>query len=309
MALTLLEASKLNSGEVLNNTVIKIFAESSELMAALPFTDIPGDSYKYNQEETLPGVGFRGINEAYSESTGILNPVIEPLVIAGGDLDVDKMLIKTRGPETRASQEAMKIKALSLKITEQLIKGDSTSDPRGFDGLQTRLLVTGTQVIWNHATTGVALVISNLDQLVDQVRSPTHLVMNKTMRRIPTQATRDTSVGGQINYVQNEFGRQQTFYAEFPILIIDENNLGDQILKFDEVGQVGGTLNTSIYCVSFGADSFEGLQNGGIEATDLGEIDDKPVMRTRVEWLVGLSLTQPKGAARLGGILNAAATA
>ncbi|MDT2262171.1 hypothetical protein P7H06_25485 [Paenibacillus larvae] len=58
----------------------------------LPFMDIVGNSYRYNQEAVLPGVGFRGVNEGYQESTGVVNQLSEGLVIAGGDVDVDPVL-------------------------------------------------------------------------------------------------------------------------------------------------------------------------------------------------------------------------
>ena len=102
MALTLLEASKQNDGDVKRAAVIEMFAANSDLLRVMPFEDIPGGSYSYNQEGKLPGVAFRGFNEAYSESVGILNPQVEVLKIAGGDLDVDKALIKTRGDDQRA---------------------------------------------------------------------------------------------------------------------------------------------------------------------------------------------------------------
>ena len=139
MALTLLEAAKLETGDVYKQGVIEKFAETSDILRVLPFINIAGNALKYNIEETLPGVGFRGINESYDESTGIINPQSESLVIAGGDLDVDKFLVDTMGAEQRTVHEGMKIKALSLAWTRTFIKGDSESDPREFDGLQKRI--------------------------------------------------------------------------------------------------------------------------------------------------------------------------
>lgn len=81
---------------------------------------------------------FRGVNEAYTESTGVINPQTEPLVIAGGDLDVDKFIVSTMGIEQRSVQEAMKIKSLALAWTKAFIKGDSVTDNKTFDGLQAR---------------------------------------------------------------------------------------------------------------------------------------------------------------------------
>ena len=84
MALTLVEAAKLRSGEVIRSAIIEMFARSSDILRVLGFDSIAGNALKYNREETLPGVGFRGVNEAYTESTGVLNPIvvffIEPIL-------------------------------------------------------------------------------------------------------------------------------------------------------------------------------------------------------------------------------------
>jgi len=145
MALTLIEAAKLETGDVYRSGVIELYAGSSDILMALPFENITGGSLAYNRETALPGIGFRGVNESYTPSTGILNPLTEVLVIAGGELDVDKFIVQTRGMAQRTTQEAAKIRNLSLTWTRKFIKGDSLSDPREFDGLQVR--TTGNQII------------------------------------------------------------------------------------------------------------------------------------------------------------------
>ncbi|MDT2258277.1 hypothetical protein P7H06_00025 [Paenibacillus larvae] len=37
------------------------------------------------------------MNEGYQESTGVVNQLSEGLVIAGGDVDVDRFIVQTRG--------------------------------------------------------------------------------------------------------------------------------------------------------------------------------------------------------------------
>lgn len=305
MALTLIEAAK-QTDDLVRQAIIELYASSSEILRVLPFEGIPGNALRYNREETLPGIGFRGINEGYTESTGILNPITETLTIAGGDLDVDKFIIDTMGMDQRSVQEAMKVKALALNWTLQFIKGDSTTNPRVFDGLQAR--ITGNQLIAAGSTAnGDALSLMKLDELIDQVQNPTHLVMNKTMRRLLTQASRDTSVGGFITTSKDEFGRQVYYYADLPILIVENDNTDIQILNFNEACPGGGTATgTSIYCVSFAEGMLTGIQNGGIDARDLGELEAKPAFRTRVEWYAGLSCYHGRAAARLWGIKNAA---
>jgi hypothetical protein len=308
MALTLVEAAKLNSGEVKRSAIIELFAQGSDILRTIPFDTIQGNALQYNREETLPGIGFRGVNEAYTESTGVINPVTEPLVIAGGDLDVDVFILETMGQDQRAVQEAMKTKALALRWSQAIIKGDSTVDPRVFDGLQVRL--TGTQKIAAGTTAnGTPLSLAKLDEAIDAVDSPTHLIMNKTMRRLLTAAARTTTVGGYITYGQDEFGRTVTKYNDLPILIIEQDNAGNEILPFTEAATSGTATATSIYVVSFMEGKLQGIQNSVMDVRDLGELQTQPVKRTRVEWYAGIALFHPRAASRLWSISNAAITA
>lgn len=308
MSLTLVEAAKQYAGDPIKSAIIELYARNSDILRVLPFESISGNAYRYNREETLPGVGFRGVNEAFSESTGVLNPIVEPLVIAGGDLDVDKFILDTMGESQRSVQEAMKVKALALKWTQTFIKGDQTSEPRQFDGLQVRC--TGNQVADNSSSSGGAgLSLAKLDELIDSVVDPTHLIMNKTMRRLLTVAARTTSVGGNILWEKDEFGRQLAVYNDLPILIADTDNENSAILPFTEAAASGTAQCTSIYCVSFGDGMFSGLENGGMDIRDMGELQSKPAMRTRVEWYSGIAIFHGKAAARLRYISNAAVTA
>jgi hypothetical protein len=293
--LSLLEASK-TVGDTYKAGVMAKFAETSDILRVLMFESIPGDALKYNVEETLPGIAFRGINESFTESTGIINPKIEALVIGGGDLDVDTSIIKTRGAVQRTIQEGMKIKALSLFWTKTFFKGDSETDPREFDGLQKRL--TGTGLIEN----GVAgLKISKLDEAIDAVDGATHLAMSKSQRRHLTAYARTLNA---ISYDIDEFGKQVTKYNDIPILLVDEDNEGNQILGYTETSST-----TSVYVLSIGANRVQGIENGGMEVRDIGELDSKPALRTRIEWLCGFGVFAPKSAVRISGITNVATTA
>jgi hypothetical protein len=71
--------------------------------------------------------------------------------------------------------------------------------------------------------------------------------------------------------------------------------------------QGSSNVTSSIYAVRFGRTPDErgvtGLTNGMIQVRDLGEMPDKPVFRTRIEFYVGLAVHGDKAAARLKGVL------
>lgn len=307
-AMTLIEAAKLETGDVFRQAVIELYAGSSSVLANLPFNTIAGNALKYNREVGLPGVGFRGVNEAYTPSTGILNPITEALVIAGGDLDVDKFIIDTMGPSIRSTHEAMKIRALGLQWTQKFIKGDTSSDPREFDGLQVRI-VGAQKIAAGSSANGDPLSLSKLDQAIDQTLNPTHLLMSRGMARKFSTAARTYTVGGYVTYAQDTFGNRVTEYNGLPILTVDLDGTGASILPYTEACVSGTATGTSIYILSLTADGLTGLQNGGMDVRDLGELQSAPVFRTRVEWYNGMAIFNGRAVTRLWAISDAAIAA
>lgn len=299
MALTLPEASKL-SKDTLQRGVIELFARNSAVLELLPFMDIAGNSYKYNIETTLPGVGFRNVNEAYAESTGIVNQASEGLVIAGGDVDVDRFIIQTRGDvnNQRALQTQMKVKALALTWTKYFFDGDIATDPKGFDGLKKRIQAAQTV---EAGANGGNVTIAMLDELIDKVEgSPDVLYVSKTMRRELKNLLQ--SHNGYTESAFDAFGKPVMSYGGIPIRVIETDASGNEILGFAET-QGTAPDTGSVYAVKFGPEQYvSGLQNQGISVRDLGELNEKPVYRTRIEWYNGVAVFHPRAVARLKGV-------
>lgn len=311
MAMTLLESVKYGQMDSFRRGIIEEYISNAPLLQIVPFLEVTGSGYHYTREGTLPGVAFRGVNQSYSESTGIINPQFDPLTILGGDIDVDVAIIKMMGTDIRTRQTSMKLKAMAHTWLNSLIKGDSTTNSYEFDGLQAR--VTGTQLFADTTTPtdgGDPLSLGILDAAIDAVDNPTHLVMSKAMRRRFTQAARSTTVSGTINYEPDEFGRPILRYGELPIIIADANGQLFPVLAFNEVGPGGTTATaTSVYVVSINDDGLTGIQNSPPEARDLGELDVQAIFRTRTEWLNGIACLTSRCVARYWGISDAAIVA
>lgn len=308
MAITLVESAKL-SQDTLKKGVVSTFVQNAPVLQMLPFMDIQGNAYTYNQEASLPGVAFRAVNGSYTESTGTVNPQTESIVILGGDADVDKFIAQTRSNinDQRAIQTALKTKAMSYKFQDAFFNGDSAVDANSFDGLKKRL--TGNQVITadtngldiTASTTNMNLFMDSLDSLIYQVAGKADALFmdSKTLLKVK-------SVARQLGYFDkgvDTFGKSVMVYDGVPFFEAGENTDGTKVIGHAET--VGtGTICTSIYAVKFGADEFvSGLTNGGMQVYDLGELESKPAYRTRIEFYCGIGIFNGKAAARLQGII------
>ena len=135
---------------------------------------------------------------------------------------------------------------------------------------------------------------------------PTDLVMGQGMLRRLTQAARNTTVGGFLQWTTDQFGRQLAVYNGLPIRVVDGNRIANEVLGFNEAGSGGSNATaTSIYCLSLNPMGVVGLQSGPMQVKDLGEIDDKPARRTRIEWNIGMADIGRYSIARLRGIADA----
>ena len=316
MAVTLVEAAILSEND-LQRGVIETFIIQSPVFDRIPFLEIEGNAYAYNTESTLPGVEFRAVNAGYTESTGVFAQATEKLVILGGDADVDKFIVRTRSNlnDQRALQTNLKVKAAVYKFQDTFVNGDVSTDANAFDGLKKRL--TGAQVI-AAATNGLPVLgttdadkwafFDKLDELISKVGAPgpDALYMNGSILSKVQSAARRLTVFDQTT---NDFGKRISTYNGIPLLDLGTKADGTLILPQTETqGTATGTAS-SIYAVKYGQDEADGgvtgLSNGLIQVEDLGEIDAKPVLRTRIEFYCGLATFGGRSAARMTGVLNA----
>jgi hypothetical protein len=221
--------------------------------------------------------------------------------------------VQTRGNlnDQRATQTRLKVKAASYKYQDAFINGSTAVDANSFDGLKIRL--TGAQVVTVSGANGLGPVAGGhdffdaLDTLVGSVRGgPSALYTNRSIiAKIMSSARR---LGGA-DFLNEELTRKRVAtYNGIPLLDIGTKADGTDIIPMTETKGTS-TVTGSIYAVRFGIgeedQAVTGLTNGGVQVKDLGEIDAKPVFRTRIEFFCGLGVFGGKGAARLTGVLSA----
>lgn len=286
MAITLNEAAKLST-VALQKGVIETMVRSSAVLELLPFMEIVGNAYSYNQVHELPEVGFRAVNEGYVESGSVFDLKSERLYMLGGDVDVDRFIAQTRGNvnDQRAIQTSLKAKAIAETFTKVFFHGNASTNVNEFDGLARRL-EAGQDI--SVLDTNGTLTLEDLNILLDKVPYGAHaLIMNRATRRIVMNILQANQ--HYIEVGQDAFGKPVTHYAGIPMRLVE-----DAILPANE-----------IFAVRFGAmTDVCGLQNGGVAVQDLGQLETKPCLRTRIEWYVGLACFNPLSVARLKGIVK-----
>lgn len=309
MALNLTEAAKLST-DTLAKGVLETFTQVSPILDRIPLMNIDGNAYAYNEEATLPGVAFRGVNESYTESTGTFNQKSEKLVILGGDADVDRFIQQTRSNvnDQRAEQTTLKVKAISYKFQETFFNGDTDVDTKSFDGLKKRL--TGKQVI-DAAENGMPILgdsnadihkfFDKLDELLGAVPG-----INPTNGAIYASSAIIRKIGSAMRHIsydttlqQDIVGKRAMQWNGIPLLEAGQTPAGEEILDNNETQGTNSTT-TSIYAVKFGASEGDqgvtGLTNGGVQVEDLGQLQEKPAYRTRIEFYCGLGVFSGKAA-------------
>jgi len=294
------------------------FAQQSPLLQAIPAETIMGNAASWTREASYGTTGTRALNGSYTESAGETVTVTEALKMYGSDLDVDRFIVTTGGANIRTTHEMMKAKSLSQSVGYAIVKGSinteggATADAKGVHGLQARYgggwggtavdtgVATSAQLVTNNGASS-ALSLAKLDEAIMKVDRPTHLLMAKQMRINIKTLLRNSAAMGM---TEDAFGGPVETYYGLPILDADVN--GDlAALAFDEGT---GSNMTSVYVLNLSTEGFHLIQGAsGLDVRDLGEQNDKPVWRTRMEWYIGLAEPFQRSVARLHTVANLAA--
>src|SRR5215207_3582968 len=296
MALTLAESAKL-SLDMLQRGVVETIISDSPVLDVLPFITVEGNSFKYNQENVLGGAAFFAVDGTWTEATSTFSNKTASLAILGGDADVDNFIQRTRSSlqDQRAIQTQLKAKSVAREFEDTFITGDTGVDANAFDGIRKQVAAGQTISV---ATNGGPLTLALLDQLMDLILGgkPTLLMMSRRTRR-----KLKSLLQASAHYVErgeNAFGRQVMLYDGVPVEISD----------YQPDAETQGTDNatSSLYAIYFDeGDGVVGLQNGGIEVLDVGQLQTKDATRVRIRWYVSIAILRDSALARIKGINNA----
>ena len=304
MVLSLLEAAKLHAtnGDWHRAGIVSTFASSTPLLAAMPIVTIQGSAASWTEESVLATAAFRAINGSYTATEAKATQRVEPLKICGGLIQIDRALLQMMGDEQRAAHLMSKTKAVAQTIGFSMLSGDAAVNPTSVDGLLNRFPIGGPRAITNGAT---ALSMKKLDEAIDEVSNPTHIILNRAMARNITAYLRGN--GTAIQIMQDAFGRRIQAYTDLPFIIADPVDVDSQ---FRAMGFSEPSSTCSMLVVSLGLDALHLIQgSAGMAIEDIGTNDTGILRGSLVEWAVGIAPMGPRCVARLSGITDATAAA
>lgn len=299
MPLLRAEAEKLSENQVVQGIVEEIITVN-EMFEVLPFARVDGKAYLYKRENALPSVSFLDPNEDVPESAATFTEVVTKLRILIGDVDVDKFLAETMSDteDQLGTQIALKAKAMARKFQDAAVNGDSTVDPKSFDGLK-KLVAPGQTMA--AGANGAALTLEKLDELVDAVpNGPDFIMMRSGTRRAYVAQLR--AAGGNTGAMIQlpNFAQPVLAHNGVPIIVND----------YLPGNETQGTNNNtcSVYAVRANElDGLHGLYGGdaaGIRVESIGTVQNRDAIRTRLKWYCGMALKSTKSVARLSGVTN-----
>ena len=110
-------------------------------------------------------------------------------------------------------------------------------------------------------------------------------------------------VGGA-EYINSEItGKREFTWNGVAFLDPGEHWSGRKILGYDAAD--GGDVYAVKFASGIGVAGVLGLTNGGLQAYDLGELQEKPAYRTRIDFYTGFAVQGGNAAARLRAVKTA----
>ncbi len=325
MAVTLADHAMqaANEGKLVLAEIAYWGLEESMILQTIMWATQPQLAVQVTAAKTLPVAGTRKVNASFTETTGKFEQKIENKYIFGLDIDVDVVLEKAT-PGERQTQRRMAAKSIAYKFNDMFINGDPGSDE--FKGLKMRVDDVNAKGFTDQYIDGGSVNAANRGLLYDAAErnyffdkmselmaaivggGPDALYMNKKLLLAFESAARREKL---LKQTEDMFGRIINNYSGVPLVDIGRDGYQSTTEIITNAESLStGSEETSVYGVKYGENEMLwGMQQDALDVRDLGEIDSAPVLRDRVEWVVGLAHSQPLSIARAYGfVANAKAS-
>lgn len=328
MSWTLAQAAQ-NERDPLRKGLLSVFWMESNLMAAIPWETLNRLYVELRRvgRLTLTQASWVNIADGYANATVAIDSLQEEAFKLGRNVDIPRDLANIDGefvdPATLNVEE--NLKSIAYELNDAIINGPNvggtTGTPltnaitgmtvriaqqaalAGLAAAQTATAANGTAFGPTASSANRQTVLDALDAVfyfIDQ-HGPDWGVSNQTFLLALNSAYRRE--GTLFAQSRDQFGRWVNNYRGVPIY--------DAGLKFDQQTfiitnaevQGSSTDATSVYFAKNGVFThFHGWEKGPLSVRDVGELQDAPILRQKIDWVMGLANWHPRCLARVTGI-------
>ena len=325
MTWTMAQAA-LNEKDPLRMGVLMTFWLESNIMASIPFITVNRLNIQMTRQVrlSLTKPGWVAIGEPYGQSTAHLEPVEETVFKLGRDIDIPKGLENLDGQfeDPRVLMTETELKTLTYEFNEAAVNGPyigAANAPLAYApaGIRTRIndiyqapglgdakLAPGGATPFGPTATSMnrhaVLDAMNRSMYFLDGKRPDAGYCNKTYLLALESAFRREQL---FAITRDQYERIVYTFRECPIY--DVGTKADQTTPIiTDVEALGAANNcTSVYWSKTGVRThLHGWEKEPLDVRDLGELQDRPVQRTRVDWSPGLASWHPRSLARVEGI-------
>lgn len=304
MAITLADVRKLEK-DALTAGFMDTFLLRNKMSQFIPIKNVTTMRARILRRVAMPTISWRQLGTYYSQSTGSVDFIEEPIYDCGNYFDVDELLMKDTSVQEnpRTVQQDLTSEAMSFEYNNILINGASGSDQP--DGLSARVAALASAQSIDTGSTDISMTGSTttslnsyfdyLDQLLYQIDDGTDfanvlLLGNTDLMQRHWSAARRL---GLLDTTKDMFGREIRTYKGAKLLDIG--------VKADQTTKIVTTSSnlTTLYAVKVGEGFLQQLQYEKLNVKDLGQQPGTRALRTQVNWAYGFTQPHPRGIARL----------
>ncbi|GAB6075758.1 major capsid protein [Desulfurobacterium crinifex] len=284
------ELEKQVQDEVLQG-VIETIVSTDEIFNILPFRKVEGSGLKVTWEKEIPEADFIDPTDTIPQSSGTkLDQFTETVKVIARNIDIPKFSTEVEGAPILPFIKG-EIKAISRAYRRAMFTGNSSTNPKVFDGLQKQIARIESKGLQRSIDAGKnPLAFSMLDELIALMKLGVDaIVMHPRAYIAYKELLRQKGNTDSATLQLKNFGR--------PVLTFD----GKPVLQSEYAPlttDADGNALTEIYGLYFSvADGVTGLYGGnggaGIQYRKLGDVQDKLAIRYRFEWYCGFTVLSP----------------
>lgn len=293
--------------------VVQAFLKQAPYFDRIPTVTEGKLSGKGRRRTSLPTLGNRLINEDFTTVVSHTEQYQWALSIYGAYIDIDtEILSEPGGMEEQKEQITAATDGLAQQIANDLINGDSATNPKAFDGLKVLMSTVPSRMTIDAAGLDLstsANIVTNSRQALNLVRTgiqrvqqgtggkPDVMFVGDDLLLVLSQAAMgNATTSGWWSNQKDQDRNVETLFG-IPVEPTGFNNAQNQIIDANH----DTTARTSIYMARLGREYFHLKQKEALRVGKPREMDDQVTDRMKLEWALAPYIQNDYAVCRVKG--------